>query len=62
MQIVLSIMWFFTVFAAFNCGVIGLFNFDLVTLVTNDPFTIRVIYTFFGVAAVWYLYEHFTDD
>lgn len=61
MKVIHSICWVLTVFAAFNCGIIGLFDFDLVRLITADSDYIRLIYILFGVAAVWYLYGDFND-
>ena len=61
MKIIHSVTWFITIFAAFNCGIIGLFDFDLVKLITTDPSMVRIIYTIFGVSVVWYLYEDFNN-
>ena len=39
--------------AALNCGLMGIFDLDLIRFLFNSPTTERVIYALFGIAAIY---------
>lgn len=50
-----------TFIGAINCGLIGLFRFDVISEIFMNPTLIRVIYSAIGIAAVVWLIAIFVN-
>lgn len=66
MELLQKIALVFTIIGAVNWGLIGLFDFNLVTAITGDMDIIRnVIYIIVGVAGlinIGIFFQHFDND
>ncbi|MBR6408797.1 MAG: DUF378 domain-containing protein [Alphaproteobacteria bacterium] len=52
-----------TIIGAINWGLIGVANFNLVSLIFGDMSILsRIIYILVGLAAVWLIYEQFMPN
>ncbi len=56
------IIWVLVTLGALNWGLIGAFDFNLVTSIFNDGTFTRVIYIIIGLAAVWSLVTMFSKS
>lgn len=46
---------------ALNWGLLGLFNFNLVTTLLGEGMLANLVYVLVGVSAVWLVLQHKTD-
>ncbi|MBQ7659652.1 MAG: DUF378 domain-containing protein [Alphaproteobacteria bacterium] len=52
-----------SIIGALNWGLIGLFNFNLVSLIFGDMSLLsRIVYILVGLSAIWLIYEQFSPD
>lgn len=54
-----KVSWWLTVIGALNWGLVGAFNFDIVTKVLGSGMPAKVTYIVIGVAAIILLVEAF---
>jgi len=58
-----KIAFWLTIIGALNWGLVGAFNFNLVSLIFGDMSILaRMIYILVGLSAVWLIYEEFTPN
>ncbi len=66
METLQKIALVFTIIGAVNWGLIGLFDFNLVTFLTGDMVTVRnLIYIVVGITGlinIGILFQHFDDE
>ncbi len=56
------IVWVLVVIGALNWGLVGAFDFNLVSSIFGDGAFTRVIYVIVGLAAVWSLVTMFSKS
>jgi uncharacterized membrane protein YuzA (DUF378 family) len=62
MKLLHMVTFLLVVVGALNWGLVGLFNFNLVTtLVGSWPMVEKLVYVLVGVSAVWLLMTHKKD-
>ena len=61
MNTIQKIALLFTIIGAINCGLIGLFNFNLVASLFGDSMLSAIIYMIVGVAGIINIMLLFTD-
>ncbi|MBP5615567.1 MAG: DUF378 domain-containing protein [Alphaproteobacteria bacterium] len=63
MQYLSKIALWLTIIGALNWGLVGIFNFNLVSAIFGDMSLLaRIVYILVGLSAIWLIYAEFIPD